>query len=167
MPMTRPRLIWQRALVVLAIVIGFGGWAMSDEKVDIEALGPDGLPGIFWLIKQEDMAGMADWIEAGGDIEARGYHGASPALAAAVVENWPAVHWLLENGARVQVADGRGYTLAFLAARSRVDPEGRYGKALADVRSILAGRGLLEEIYQPAAVKRMRADGTWPPAEYR
>jgi len=165
--MIRPRLIRQRALAVLVVVIGFGGWAMSDEKVDIDALGPDGLPGIFWLIKQEDMAGLTDWVEAAGDIEARGYHGASPALAAAVVDNWPAVHWLLENGARAEVADGRGYTLAFLAARSRVDPEGRYGKALAEVRSILARRGLFEKVYQPATVKRMRADGTWPPEQYR
>jgi hypothetical protein len=148
------------------LVLGFGGGALSDGEVDIEALGPDGLPGIFWLIKQEDMAGAKDWVEAGGDIEARGYHGASPALAAAVVENWPAVRWLLENGARAAVADGRGYTLAFLAARSRVDPAGRYGTALGKVRSILGRQGLLEEIYSPATVKRMRAQGTWPPAQY-
>jgi hypothetical protein len=45
---------------------------MSEGKMDIEARGPDGLPGIFWLIKQEDMAGMAAWIDGGGDIEARG-----------------------------------------------------------------------------------------------
>lgn len=162
--MTRARIMWHSAVAALAIAIGFGGWAMSEGKVDIEARGPDGLPGIFWLIKQEDMAGIAAWIDAGGDIEARGYHGASPALAAAVIENWPAVLWLLERGARADVADGRGYTLGFLATRSRVAPDGRYGRALAEVRSILADRGLLEQIHEPAAVKRMIAEGRWPPA---
>jgi hypothetical protein len=136
---------------------------MSEGKMDIEARGPDGLPGIFWLIKQEDMAGMAAWIDAGGDIEARGYHGASPALAAAVIENWPAVLWLIERGARPQVADGRGYTLGFLATRSRVAPAGPYGQALAGVRSRLAEAGLLERIHDPATVRRMMAEGRWPP----
>jgi hypothetical protein len=149
------------------IGILIGGWAMSDGKIDITAKGPDGLPGIFWMIKQEDMSAIAAWLDAGGDIEARGYHGASPALAAAVIDNWPAVLRFLERGARADIADGRGYTLGFLASRSRAAPEGRYGQALAQVRAILADRGLLSRIYQPATVKRMKAEGRWPPAEYR
>lgn len=157
----------QIALAALAAVSGFASAAQSDGNLDNAALGPDGLPGIFWMIKQDDLVGMTTWIETGGDIEARGYHEATPALSAAVIENWLAVHWLLDNGARAAVVDGRGYTLAFLAQRSRVDPEGRYGQALGDVRAILARNGLMDEIYHPETVKRMRENGAWPPGEYR
>ncbi|PKQ11318.1 MAG: hypothetical protein CVT70_14935 [Alphaproteobacteria bacterium HGW-Alphaproteobacteria-1] len=163
---------WMRRLFVMLVLGTLAPWQIgatmaNGQHVDITSEGPDGLPGIFWLIKQEDMAGMAAWIAAGGDIEARGYHGASPALAASAIDNWPAVLWLLENGARPQAADGRGYTLAFLATRSRVAPDGRYGEALAKVRAILAEVGLLERILEPATVKRMKAEGRWPPPGYR
>jgi len=140
---------------------------MSEEKIDIDAKGPDGLPGIFWMIKQENTRGISAWLDAGGDIEASGYHGASPALAAAATDNWPMVSYLLERGARANVSDGRGYTLGFLATRSRVAPEGQYGQALAQVRAILAERGLLSRIYEPATVKRMKAEDRWPPTEFR
>lgn len=62
--------------------------------------------------------------------------------------------------------DGRGYTLAFFAVRSRLEPEGRYGKALADAQSVLEKRGLVQEIFQPNTVKQMREEGA-PPLVYR
>lgn len=140
---------------------------MSEGKIDIEERGPDGLPGIFWLVMQEDMAGIAAWLDAGGDIEASGHFGESPALTAALTDNWPAVLYLLKRGARPGIADTRGITLAYLTSTSRVAIEGRYGQALTQVRAILAERGLLNRIYEPATVRRMRTEGRWPPPEYR
>lgn len=140
---------------------------MSGGKPDITAPGPDGLQGIFWLINQHDRNGIAAWLDSGGEIEARGFLGASPAPAAAVADNWPTVLFLLERGARGDIADGQGFTLGYLATRSRVLPESRLGGALAKVRVILAERGVLSRIYQPAEVRRMKADGRWPPVGFR
>jgi len=154
-------------LLLVGAISGLASPSVADQKMDTTALGLDGLIEIFWMIKQGDLKGMSTWIEAGGDIEAHGYHGATPVLSAAVIDNWSAVHWLLENGARATVVDGRGYTLAFLAQRSRVAPEGQYGKALIDVRSLLTRKGLMGEIFQPETAKRMLEDGAWPPPEYR
>ena len=138
---------------------------MASDTIDVTAPGPDGLPGIFWLIKLENPAGIAAWLDAGGDIEARGYHGATPVLAAAVIDNWPAVLQLLERGAQAGVIDGRGYSLGFLASRSRVAPEGPYGVALQAVRAILAEQGLLSRIFPPAEVRARVAEGRWPPED--
>jgi hypothetical protein len=154
-------------LLLVGAISGLASPSVADQKGYTTALGPDGLPRIFWMIKQNDVKGISTWIEAGGDIEAHGYHGATPVLSAALIDNWLAVHWLLENGARATVVDRRGYTLAFLAQRSRVTLDGQYGQALIHVRSILTRQGLMGEIYQPETAKRMLEDGDWPPPEYR
>lgn len=151
------------ALILLAAPSACREAEMTHDRIDVQAPGPDGLPGIFWIIKQEDMAALAAWLDAGGDIEASGYHGATPVLAAAVTDNWPAVLYLLERGAHADVSDGRGFTLGHLATVSRVDMSGPYGKALAQLRSLLADRGLLTRVYAPAEVRALRADGRWPP----
>jgi hypothetical protein len=165
--MTRTRIMRHSALAALAIAIGFGGWAMSGGKMDIEARGPDGLPGIFWLIKQRDQVAVGAWLDSGGDIEAEGYHGATPVLAAAIVDNWPMVLYLIERGARMGVTDARGFTLAYRSTTTRVDPDGIFGPPLNAVRARLAEAGLLERIHEPATVRRMLAEGRWPPQGYR
>ncbi|PKQ11320.1 MAG: hypothetical protein CVT70_14950 [Alphaproteobacteria bacterium HGW-Alphaproteobacteria-1] len=163
---------WMRRLFVM-LVLGtlapcqIGATMANGQHVDITTKGPDGLPVIFWLIKQRDQAAVGAWLDSGGNIEAEGYHGATPVLAAAIVDNWPMVLYLIERGARMGVTDARGFTLAYRSATTRVAPDGILGPPLNAVRAHLAEAGLLERLYDPAAVRRMQAEGRWPPPGYR
>lgn len=139
----------------------------NGQQVDITAKGPDGLPGIFWLIEQRDQAAVGAWLDSGGDIEVAGFMGATPVLAASMADNWPMVLYLIKRGARMTVADRQGFTLPYRTTTTRVDPNGIFGSSLNAVRAHLADAGLLERIYEPATVERMMADGRWPPAAYR
>lgn len=111
---------------------------MSQGQIDIAARGTDGQPGLFWQIKQRDRAAVGAWLDNGGDIEAPGYHGATPVLAAAIVDNWPMVLYLIERGARMNVTDARGFTRAYRSATTRVAPGGALGPPLNAVRAHLA-----------------------------
>lgn len=147
----------------LALAVMIGGAVLAQGRTDTGAKGPDGLPGIFWLIKQRDQAAVGTWLESGGDIEVPGFQGATPVLAASMADNWPMVLYLIERGARMNVADGRGFTLAYRSTTTRVDPNGIFGPSLKAVRAHLARAGLLERVHEPAAVRRMLAEGRWPP----
>lgn len=155
----------RRALVLglaaAALIWQFGA-NMANGQVDITARGPDGLPGIFWLIKQQDRAAVTAWLDAGGDIETPGFQRATPVLSAAIIDDWPMVIYLLDRGARMDVADRRGFTLPWLAANSRAAPGGILGPALQEVRSRLATAGLLSQVHDPATVRAMLADGRLP-----
>lgn len=121
-----------------------------------QALGPDGLPLIFWLIKSGDADRAEAWLDAGGDLEASGYHGATPILAAAVIDDWPMVLRLAARGARLEIEDGRGFSLAWLNLRSRVNLNGAYGPPLLEARGLLARAGLLDRVRSPAEIRAAR-----------
>lgn len=149
---------------LLAAVLSLTGAGLTRAgAVDITANGPDGLPGIFWLIKQRDQAAVGRWLDAGGDIEVPGFHRATPVLAAAIVDDWQMVLYLIDRGARSDVADRRGFTLGYRATTTRIDPEGALGPTLQTVRQRLGQAGALERIYSPAQVREMMAAGRWPP----
>ncbi|MDD7973236.1 hypothetical protein [Roseinatronobacter alkalisoli] len=150
--------------MLVALVSSISGVPVAKSQIDITANGPDGLPGVFWLIKQRDRAAVEAWLDAGGDIEAQGFHRATPILAAAIVDNWPMVLYLIERGARMDLADGRGYTLPYRANSTRVDTNGIFGSSLNAVRAHLAQAGLLSQVYTPEQVRAMMAEGKWPPA---
>lgn len=160
---------WGRRVGVLMVIGTLALWQIganmaNGQQVDITAKGPDGLPGIFWLIKQRDQAAVGAWIDAGGSIETPGFLRATPVLAASMADNWPMVLYLIERGARMDVADRQGFTLAHNATITRVDPNGSLGPALRAVRKKLAQAGLLSRVYTPDQVKAMQAEGRWPPA---
>jgi len=151
------------AAVLMALASFMPGMAMPEAQIDVTAKGPDGLPGIFWLVSQRDQAAVGAWLDAGGDIEARGFHRATPVLTAAIIDDWPMVLYLIERGARMDVADGRGFTLPYRASSTRVDPNGIFGPPLNAVRAHLAQAGLLSRVYAPVQVRAMVAEGRWPP----
>ncbi|KGI78071.1 ankyrin repeat domain-containing protein [Oleiagrimonas soli] len=130
---------------------------------DPNAKGPNHWPVIFDAIEAEDHARVEALLNDGADIEIAGFQGATPVLAAAIIDDWPMVLYLLHRGARADVADRRGFTLPYLAATSRVDLHSRYGKALLETRKILDQRGLAQYGYAPEQVRRMMHEGTWPP----
>lgn len=146
----------RRPLLLTALAAALGAGAVPARAADPHARGPDGLPLIFWLIKSGDRAGVEAWLDAGGDIEASGYHGATPILAAAVIDDWPMVLRLAARGARLEIEDGRGFSLAWLNLRSRVDLSGPYGPPLLEARGLLARAGLLGRVRSPAEIRAAR-----------
>lgn len=151
------------AVLWAAMAMKGTGMAVAERQVDPKALGPDGLPIIFWTIKEGDSAGVEALLDAGAEIEAAGYHGATPALSAAVVDDWPMVALLLQRGANPAAFDRRGFTLPWLSAQAKVAKNSPTEASLNAVRQYLNDRGLLQAVYDPAQVRSMLKDGTWPP----
>jgi ankyrin repeat protein len=145
--------------------VGMEGHAMAstETRADPKELGPDGLPVIFWKVKSGDMAGVAALLDAGADLESQGYHGATPALAAAVVDDWPMVDFLLQRGANAAASDRRGFTIAWLSAQAKVAPDSATEVSLTAVRKRLNERLLLERVHDPVEVRKLQANGAWPP----
>lgn len=129
--------------------------------VDPNAKGPDGLPIIFTLIEQENIAAIEAVLKAGADIEAQGFAKATPVLKAAFIDLWPIVAMLIQHGANVRAADYRGLTLPWMTAHAQVGQETAAYASLNAVRKYLNDRGLLERIYEPAEVRELLKQGKW------
>ena len=151
------------ALALAGCGTGRIGMAGADTKPDIKELGPDGLPIIFWRIKQENEAAVLALINAGADIEAQGYHGSTPLLTTAQLANWPLVLALIERGANVGAVDRIGFNLPYLTTQNNPAPDTPNGVALQAVRVYLNDRLMLERVYKPAEVRDLMAKGQWPP----
>lgn len=142
---------------------GIISMATADSKLDIHAEGPDGLPVLFWRIKQHDEATVAALLAAGADIEAKGYNAGTPILAAAMVNYWTMVEFLMKRGADIAVFDKRGFNLPYLTSQATPARGSETEKALQEVRMALNARGLLERVYSPAQVRDLMKAGKWPP----
>lgn len=132
--------------------------------IDPMAKGADGLPLIFTLIEQEDQAAVEALLDAGADLEAKGFAQGTPLLKAAFLDLWPMVGMLIQRGANVMAADMRGVTLPWATTQAKVGRGTPAEASLNAVRKYLNDRGLLERIYQPAEVRGLLQQGKWPPA---
>lgn len=120
-------------------------------------------PEIFDHILGEDRAAIEKLLDNGENLEVRNGFGVTPVLAAALIDDWSTVEYFLVRGADPSVADDDGFTLAFLAQRSRVDLDGRYGRALVRVRAMLSEIHLLDAVLSPQQVRDLQKKGAWPP----
>ena len=127
--------------------------------------GPDGQPIIFWRIKQENRKAVTAMLDIGYDIETKGGFDATPLIGASLIDDWITVLLLLERGANPLAADRRGFTMTYMLSTSRVDRKGSYGAALGKVQAFLTKQGINDTAYTPVEVKKMLADGKWPPAK--
>lgn len=133
---------------------------------DPNRAGPDGHPIIFTVIeKADDTVRVRELIEAGANIEARGYGQGTPILMAAISENWRVVEVLLEAGADPMIPDEFGFTVTYMAATSRLRPESLEGQALDRVREVLEDRGIIGIVVPPREVEKMMEEGSWPPTD--
>ena len=133
-----------------------------NNSVDIYELGPDGLPIIFWRIHQEDSAAVQALLDAGADIEVRGFFGVTPVIWAAASGQWDFVKFLVERGADLSAYGANGFTVTNSARRSNLRLESRQGQHLQDVRDILRQRGLYDTVPGTAALRAQMAAGTIP-----
>lgn len=130
-----------------------------------QEIGPDGLPIIFWSIKEENHDKVTALLDAGADIESKGYHGATPVLAAAIVDSWSMVLMFLERGANAKAVDRRGFSLAWLASQTKVQSNSKDHEALIKVRKLLDGLMGSKVVYEPKKIRDMLETGTWPPKD--
>ena len=151
-------------LALAAALTGRGlGMAAADSKMDPNAKGPDGLPIIFAYIEREDQAAVTALLDAGADIEAKGFFQATPMLSAALVDLWPMVALLISRGANLWAVDQQGVNLPWLTAHAKVRKGSPTEAALNAVRATLNERAMRERIYDPAQALALMKAGRWPP----
>jgi len=133
----------------------------KEKSIDPNAKSGDGLPIIFEAVLSRDAEWVEKLIDAGADIEARGFGHATPALVAALGDVWDVCLFLLRRGADPSATNQFDMTIFNLAAESRVAEDSTEGKALQTVIKFLEEKGLKR--YRPAEVKALKAEGKWPP----
>lgn len=98
---------------------------------------------IAQAILNRDLATVRRLVDNGEDVDQPLFMNGTPAIMAASSESWDIVKYLLDKGANPGARDDTGLNLAMLAKSSRVAPDTREGKALAQVKKILTARGLM------------------------
>ena len=155
--MNRQAHLWASAAIAFALIAALAvGWAFAKDerqdiadKIDIYELHND-LPIIFWRISQRNYPAVGALLDAGVNIETRGFFGMTPVIVAATGDGWGMVKLLIDRGADLSAYAGNGMTVADLALTSRVLLDSPNGRDLQDVRTILAERGLYACIPQVA-----------------
>lgn len=180
--MSLRRAAWYAKTPVLAVLVLLLGSCKEDDTAstgtdeqneqvdsmsanDPNRAGPDGHPIIFTEIERRDPGRVQALIDAGADIEAKGFASGTPILLAAVSANWRIAELLLAAGADPLIADTTGMTVMWLAAHSRLRPETEEGQALDRVRQVLNDRGIIGLVFPPRDVAKMKAEGQWPPEQ--
>lgn len=135
-----------------------------ENSIDINAKGPDGLPIIFWLVKQRNVKAIQQYIEAGGDIEAKGFAQSTPIITAGTTDSWIVAKFLAEQGANLRAVDTFGFNLPALAKESTVGTATEQYAALQKLKGRLEEEGLMQRIYTPKEVETMLENKEWPPA---
>lgn len=137
--------------------------ATAGTPVDPKALGPDGLPLIFTKIEQEDFDGVIALMNAGADLEARGFFRSTPVLFAGLIDYWTMVQFLIEQGADPAAINDQGVNLPWLTSQAKVAKGSETERALNKVRHVLNDRAMLERVFPPAQALALARQGKWPP----
>lgn len=134
------------AVIVAVSLIGCEN-NIGNDMVDINETAPGGdYHMIFWRIEQDDHAAVEAFLDAGVDVNIRGFMDMTPAIWAATSDSWEAVELLSSRGADLGIAARDGTTVAEVAKRTerlkRVKLDSPNGRAFLLVIQILKDRGL-------------------------
>lgn len=138
---------------VIALVVGLsmfmmasriGAEEMGREKIDITEQGPNGQHMIFWRIQEGKFDEVGAFLDAGVDVNIRGFREKTPAIWAAGTVSWDMVLFLAQRGADLSARDRDGMSVCTIqeGLPTRLDTEN--GRALQEVRRILQERGICE-----------------------
>jgi ankyrin repeat protein len=90
---------------------------LLDEKVDVNAPGPDGTPALHWLVRVDDFENARRLVRAGADASKPNRYGVTPMQLASANGNAEMIALLLEAGADPNVVDRQGETALMSASR--------------------------------------------------
>jgi len=90
---------------------------LLDDKVDVNAPGPDGTPALHWLVRVDDFETARRLIRAGADASKQNLYGVTPMQLACANGNAEMIALLLEAGADPNVVDKQGETALMAATR--------------------------------------------------
>src|SRR5215471_3313631 len=90
---------------------------LLDEKVDVNAPGPDGTPALHWLVRVDDFETARRLVRAGADASKPNRYGVTPMQLASANGNAKMIALLLEAGADPNVVDRQGESALMGAAR--------------------------------------------------
>ena len=90
---------------------------LLDEKVDVNAPGPDGTPALHWLVRVDDFETARRLVRAGADASKPNRYGVTPMQLACANGNAKMIALLLEAGADPNVVDRQGESALMTAAR--------------------------------------------------
>lgn len=164
--MRRPglTLLTVAALAAGAVLFSGGHASMADPN----ETGPDGFPIIFWTVASDDQRAVKKLLDAGANINDRGFAEQTPVLKAAMSNSWAMVDFLISQGADVRMIDARGFNLPWLAQDSSLSAGSENGAALYQkVIPRLKSMGLMDKLYHPREAAALVAGGGWPPPEWR
>ena len=131
-------------LLLLAVATHAGAEETNRRAIDVDEQGPNGQHKIFWRIQGLEFDKVGDFLDAGVDIETRGFRGATPVIWAALSGSWVMALFLIERGADLSASDRDGITVCRIqeGKPTRLDTEN--GRALEEVRRILEEKGTCE-----------------------
>jgi ankyrin repeat protein len=98
---------------------------------------------IAQAILHRDVSVVRSLVAGGEDVDQRLFNRDTPAIMAASSESWDIVLYLLQAGADPTLENRKGLTVATLAKTSRVASHTKAFRDLAEVKKILASKGLL------------------------
>jgi hypothetical protein len=150
------------AIMLFALLIG-GMLPLTTSSSDFDKTGPDGFHAIFWAVESLDSSEVKHYLDSGLSTEVRGFAGSTPALVAAHGNAWAICLLLLERGANPRAVSSTGLSIPWLASKSNISLGSNSNDALMSVRARLEALGLMDKVYEPAQVKKMLAEGMWPP----
>src|SRR5215471_10061194 len=90
---------------------------LLDEKVDVNAPGPDGTPALHWLVRVDDFESARRLVRAGADASKPNRYGVTPMQLACANGNAKMIALLLAAGADPNVVDRQGESALMGAAR--------------------------------------------------
>ena len=117
---------------------------MGRGKIDINEQGPNGQHMIFWRIQEGKFDEVGAFLDAGVDVNIRGFREKTPAIWAAGTVSWDMVLFLAKRGADLSASDRDGMSVCSIqdGLPTRLDTEN--GRALDEVRRILREREICE-----------------------
>lgn len=135
------------------------------DENDPNRLNDEDEPIIFGLIDETDLAGVKQLVEAGADIEARGFGEQTPMLRAALVRQWNICLYLLEQGADATATDEMGMSMPYLLYKFPVAEESFQGGFWLKVKALIEERGLDALNLAPKDVLELQEAKNWPPQQ--
>lgn len=134
----------------------------SQKAVDPLASGVFGDPVIFDAALSGDLEWITNLIKAGAQPNQRNGLGETPALTAAMADQWEACLLLLTLGSDPQAPSNVGSTIAYEAYESRVKPDSEAGRSRDLVIARLKSLNVQFPPYTPEQVRTLREEGRWP-----